>query len=75
MGFKGQDPFNSTACKDILDISLLPTLWQQLAEGPLLFQNHSVPGHKIKLFSQFGAEHLVRPAQSPELKPHPNTLG
>ena len=34
---------NDTAFNDILDDSMLSTLWQQFGEGPLLFQHDNAP--------------------------------
>ena len=39
---------NTTAYKDIQDKSVLSTLWQQIAEGPFLFQHDSAPVHKAR---------------------------
>jgi hypothetical protein len=37
---------NTTACNDILDDSVLSTLWQTFGKCPLLFQHDNAPVHK-----------------------------
>ena len=68
----GQGPFVQVN-NDILDESVLPTLWQQFWKGPFLFQHDNDLVHKArsiqKWFVEIGVEELDRPAQSSDLNP------
>jgi hypothetical protein len=58
---------------DIVDDSVLPTLWQKFGEGHFLFQHDNASVHKAwsiqKWFVEIGVEELDWPAQSPDLNP------
>ena len=61
---------NAIAFKDILDDSVLLTLWQQF---PFLFQHDNAPVHKVKSkqkqFFGIDVEEFDWPAHSPDLNP------
>ena len=63
----------SSAYNDILDESVLPTLWQQFAEGLFLIPHDNAHVHIArsmhKWFAEIAVEELDWPEQSPVLDP------
>lgn len=55
--------FNATTYNIIVDKSILPTLWQQIAFGPSLFKMQLTSSIKI-WFGEFAAEELDQSVQS-----------
>ena len=54
---------NVTAYNDILDESVIPTLWQQFVEGPFPFQHVNALMHKARSIPKcLGVEELDWPA-------------
>ena len=51
--------FNATASTDILEDSVLRTLWQQFGAGPFLFQHENAPVHKARSIQKWFVEIVV----------------
>ena len=49
---------NASAHQEMLDSSMLPTLWEQFGDGPFLFQHDCAPVHKVR----FGVDEVDWPA-------------
>lgn len=64
---------NAGTYEDLLDNSMLPTLWQQFGVGPFLYQQDNAPVHTARAITQWfvynDVEALKWPAQSPDLNP------
>ena len=59
---------NASAYQEMLDNSMLPTLWEQFGDGPFLFQHDCASVHKARSIKtwmrEFGVDELEWPAQS-----------
>lgn len=64
---------NASTYQDILGNSMLPTLLEQLGEGPLLFKHDCAQVHKARSIKawlrEFGVEELDWPPEGPNLNP------
>ena len=64
---------NAGAYEDLLDNSMLSTLWQQFGVGPFLYQHDNAPVHTARTIVHWFVENQVEvlqwPAQSPDLNP------
>ena len=54
---------------DILDDSVLPSLWQQFGGGPFLFQHDNAPMHKARSIQKWFVENGVEELDFPDLNP------
>ena len=61
---------NASAYQEMLDNSMLPTLWEQFGDGPFLFQHDCAPVYKARSIKTrirvFGVDELDWPAQCPD---------
>ena len=64
---------NASAYQEIVGNFMLPPLWKQFGDDPILLQHDCAPVHKARSIKtwmgEFGREELDWPAQSPDLNP------